>query len=316
MLNNTQRGFSALFGAALIGSIGMAANGAELQFEHVMNIGSKGDGNGQFKYVEDFDLTSDGRHILATDAAHAWVQVFDKTTGKFVTRFGGKGDEEANLEKPEGISVDPDGNIFVADYTTGDVKVYDKAFALINTFSEYGSEPGQNIKSEFTSIHKGRYYMPEAGNHRVSVWDLQGNFKFTFGKKGTAPGEMNNPEAAKFNSEGKMYVSDLKNDRIQVFDAKGKFLFTWGETGTGPGQFKAPAGVAIDKNDNVYVSEIGNNRVQVFDKRGRFLTMFGTKGSGNVQFGNLHGIYCDKETGWLYVADTANNRIQVFKPAS
>jgi hypothetical protein len=24
----------------------------------------------------------------------------------------------------------------------------------------------------------------------------------------------------------------------------------------------------------------------------------------------------DKETGWVYVADTANNRIQVFKPAT
>jgi DNA-binding beta-propeller fold protein YncE len=41
----------------------------------------------------------------------------------------------------------------------------------------------------------------------------------------------------------------------------------------------------------------------------------GKKGSGTGEFGNLHGIYCDKSTGWIYVADTANNRIQVFKPA-
>ncbi len=75
MLRITQRGFTTPFGAALIGMFGVAANGAELRFEHVMNIGSKGDGKGQFKYVEDFDITKDGRHILATDAAHAWVQV-------------------------------------------------------------------------------------------------------------------------------------------------------------------------------------------------------------------------------------------------
>jgi DNA-binding beta-propeller fold protein YncE len=41
----------------------------------------------------------------------------------------------------------------------------------------------------------------------------------------------------------------------------------------------------------------------------------GSKGSGNGEFGNLHGIAIDKTTGWIYVADTANNRIQVFKPA-
>nr|WP_320017213.1 NHL repeat-containing protein [uncultured Desulfobacter sp.] len=290
-----------------------SAIGEELQFEHVLNIGSTGTGPGQFKYVEDFAIDSNG-YLLATDAAHAWVQVFDKTTGKYITRFGGKGDEDENLEKPEGISVAPDGRIFVADYTTGDVKIYDKKYKWLDTFSEYGSEPGQNIKSEFTDIYEGLYYMPEAGNHRVSVWDLDGNFKFTFGKKGTAKGEMNNPEAAKFNSKGEMIVSDLKNNRIQVFTKDGEFLRAFSQEGSGPGDLKANAGVGIDKDDNIYVGEIGNNRVSVFDVQGKFLTMWGKKGSGNSEFGNIHGVLVDKKTGWVYVADTANDRIQVFKP--
>lgn len=286
----------------------------QLKFKHVMNIGSEGDGPGQFKYVEDFAVDSKG-YLLATDAAHAWVQVFDKKTGKFITRFGGKGDEDHNLEKPEGISVAPDGRIFVADYTTGDVKIYDKDYKWLKTFSEYGSEPGQNIKSEFTDIHNNLYYMPEAGNHRVSVWDLQGNFKFLFGGYGTAPGKMNNPEAAKFNSKGMLYEADLKNDRIQVFTKEGKFVKTFGKTGSGPGELKAPAGIGIDRDDNIYVGEIGNDRISVFDKDGNFLTMWGQKGSKNGEFGNIHGVYVDKPTGWIYIADTANNRIQVYKPS-
>ncbi len=95
-----------------------------MQFEKVMSIGSEGEGEGQFKYVEDMAIGSNG-HLLATDAAHAWVQEFDKTTGEFKRRFGGKGDEDVNLEKPEGIAVDPQGNIFVADYDSGYVKKYD-----------------------------------------------------------------------------------------------------------------------------------------------------------------------------------------------
>ncbi len=302
------------FGAIALATV-MGQAHAGLKFEHVMNIGSKGSGEGQFKYVEDFDLTIDGKYIMATDAAHAWVQVFDKATGMFVTRFGGKGDNDENLDKPEGISTAPDGRIFIADYNTGDVKVYDKNYKWLTTFSEYGSEPGQNIKSEFTSIRDGKYYMPEAGNHRVSVWDLDGKFLFTFGSKGTKNGQMNNPESAKFTSDGLMYVADLKNDRIQVFDKDGKYVRGWGKSGTGPGEFKSPAGIGIDKDDNIYVTEIGNNRIQVFDKDGKFLTMWGKKGSGNGEFGNLHGMFVDKSTGWVYVADTKNNRIQVFKPA-
>ncbi len=284
-----------------------------LDFQHVMDIGTEGNGPGQFKYVEDFAFTNDGK-LLATDASHAYVQVFNKTTGEFIQRFGGKGDEDENLEKPEGISVLPDGRVFVADYTTGDVKIYDKEYNWLDTFSEYGEEPGQNIKSEFTDVYDGKYYMPEAGNHRISVFDFEGKFLFTFGGKGTAPGQMNNPESAKFNSEGKLYEADLKNDRIQVFTKDGKFLFGWGETGTEVGQFKAPAGIGFDKDDNVYVSEIGNNRVQVFDKSGKYITSWGQKGSAKEEFGNLHGLIVDRETGWVYIADTANNRIQVYKP--
>lgn len=286
-----------------------------MKFEHVMNIGSQGSGEGQFKYVEDFALTADGK-LLVTDAAHAHVQVFDKKTGKFIARFGGKGDEDANLEKPEGISVAPNGDIYVADYTTGYVKIYDKSYKWRKTFSEFGSKPGQNIKSEFTDIRDGKYYMPEAGNHRISVFDLEGKFLFQFGGNGTEPGKLNNPESAKFNSKGQLYVADLKNDRIQVFNADGKFLFTWGKTGSAPGQFKAPAGIGIDKDDNVYVSEIGNDRVQVFNKEGKYLTSWGKKGAGKGEFGNLHGLLVDRATGWVYVADTANNRIQVFKPVN
>ena len=293
----------------------LLSNAHALQFEHVMDIGSQGAGDGQFQYVEDFAFDSGG-NLLATDAAHAYVQVFDKKTGKFITRFGGKGDKDENLEKPEGISVAPNGNIFVADYTTGFVKVYYKNYAWVKTFSDYGSEPGQNIKSEFTDIRDGLYYMPEAGNHRVSVFDLDGNFKFLFGGEGTEPGKMNNPESAKFNSEGSCYVADLKNDRIQVFSKDGKFIKAFGKSGAGAGEFKAPAGISFDKSDNVYITEIGNDRVQVCDKDGNHVMMWGKKGAGKGEFGNLHGLIVDKETGWVYVADTANNRIQVFKPAN
>ena len=71
----------------------IAGSASELKFEHVMSIGSEGDGPGQFQYIEDFAFTRDG-HLLATDAAHAWVQVFDRSSGKFMSRFGGKGDQE------------------------------------------------------------------------------------------------------------------------------------------------------------------------------------------------------------------------------
>jgi NHL repeat len=185
---------AAILSTALVVSLPQASSAAELSFQHVMNVGSEGTGEGQFKYIEDFAFAKDGS-LLVTDAAHAYVQAFDKSTGKFLARFGGKGDGDHNLEKPEGIAVDPNGNIFVADYTTGFIKKYDKTYKLLLTFSEYGDQPGQNIKSEFMDIYDGKLYMPEAGNHRVDVFDLQGKFLFLFGGQGSEPGKMHNPES-------------------------------------------------------------------------------------------------------------------------
>ena len=133
-------------------SVAISGQAAELRFEHVMNIGSEGSGKGQFKYVEDFAFSKEG-HLLVTDAANSNVQVFDKTTGQYVTQFAGKGDGDEHTEKPEGIAVGPDGTVYVADYTTGYVKMFDKNYKWIKTFSEYGTEPGQNIKSEFMDIY-------------------------------------------------------------------------------------------------------------------------------------------------------------------
>jgi DNA-binding beta-propeller fold protein YncE len=286
---------------------------AELRFEHAFNIGVSGSGPGQFGYVEDFAFSGE-RVLLVTDASHAWVQVFDRVDGKFLGRFGGKGDGEQHLEKPEGIAVDGGGNIYIADYTTGYIKKYDTTLNWVDTFSEYGTEPGQTMKSEFMDIRDNRLYVPEAGNHRISVFDLSGRLLFTFGRLGSGQTELNNPESAKFGPDGRLYVADLMNDRIQVFDAEGHFIETWGKAGAGKGELKSPAGISFDRDGNVYATEIGNNRVQVFSPSGKFIAAWGEKGSANGQFSNLHGVIVDKETGFVYVADTGNNRVQVFKP--
>jgi hypothetical protein len=100
LFTNRRFGAAALLALGLTATVGPAV-AADLKFEHVMNIGTVGTGEGQFKYVEDFAFSKEG-HLLATDAAHAYVQVFDKTSGKFIARFGGKGEKDEHLDKPEG----------------------------------------------------------------------------------------------------------------------------------------------------------------------------------------------------------------------
>ena len=88
----------------------------------------------------------------------------------------------------------------------------------------------------------------------------------------------------------------------------------WGSLGEADGQFHGPSGLSIDANDNIYVTDKNNNRVQIFSNDGQFIGKFGVAGAGDGQLNGPEGVGVDKDTGTVYVADTGNTRIQVFKP--
>jgi DNA-binding beta-propeller fold protein YncE len=295
-------------------TLATSARAAELRFEHVLNIGLTGSGNGELSRFKDLAFGRDGR-LLATDAAHGVVQVFDKTTGSLVARFGGAGGPDSHLDRPAGIAVDAEGNIFVANRAAA-VKKYDSAYRWQLSFATHQREPGEAGTPQYMDVYDGRLYLTDAANHRVEAYDLRGRLLLSVGGRGAALGWFDTPQAVKIGRDGRLYVTDRMNDRIAVFDRDGKVIQGWGWTGSEPGELSAPAGLALDSENNVYVTDSGNDRVQVFDRYGCLVAMWGGRGSGDGEFADPHGIAVDPATGTVYVADTGNNRIQVFRRAA
>jgi DNA-binding beta-propeller fold protein YncE len=104
-----------------------------------------------------------------------------------------------------------------------------------------------------------------------------------------------------------VYVADTTNKRIVVLNAAtGDEIRTFGA-----GVLHAPQGVAVDPaTGNVWVTDTSFNRVVEFSPTGALLLTFGKAGSGQSQFNKPTHIAVDN--GLLYVADTWNDRIQVF----
>lgn len=74
-----------------------------------------------------------------------------------------------------------------------------------------------------------------------------------------------------------------------------------------------PSDVAVS-NSYIYVVDGGHHRVVVFDQQGNYAFSFGSYGAGKGEFNSPVGIDVS-EGGEVYVADTANKRIQVFSAA-
>jgi len=87
----------------------------------------------------------------------------------------------------------------------------------------------------------------ENGNNRVVKFSKDGKFIKSWGRKGSAPGEFDEPhDIFVGGSRGWVYVADRRNNRIQVFDQDGKFIAAWK-------QFGQPSSVFVGKDDAIYV---------------------------------------------------------------
>ena len=129
------------------------------------------------------------------------------------------------------------------------------------------------------------------------------------------------PEALAFAPGGDLYVADQFTHVVQRFAPAGRFLGQWGSYGSAPGQFGAVDGLAVDAAGDVYVLDSTHARVERFAASGSLLGEWGRPGRALGEFDFGPGFGPDKPPGggiavgggYVYVSDSANNRIQRFR---
>lgn len=218
------------------------------------------------------------------------------------------------LGRPVGLTVGPDGNLYVPDTHYQRIIVYTPDGKEVRRWGSSGTGPGQFIyPTDVAFDDRGRVFVSEYGdNDRIQVFDLQGNFLFSFGSFGTGDGQLMRPQSMVID-RNIIYITDSCNHRIAVFDTDGKWIRNMGTVGSGPGQFRFPYGLAMDSRGRLVTVEFGNNRVQWIDPdTGAALKIWGTGGREPGQLAYPWALAIDKSDN-VYVVDAGNNRVQVIR---
>lgn len=134
-----------------------------------------------------------------------------------------------------------------------------------------------------------------------------------FGSFGQEKSQFMFPNAAVVDSKGRILVVDSNNGRVSMWDAQGNFILGFGH-GTGDESLNLPRGAWVDDKDRLHVVDAVGHTVRVYDISGNepvFLYKFGDLGDTDGLFYYPNDIFMD-ESGYLFIADRENNRIQVW----
>ena len=162
----------------------------------------------------------------------------------------------------------------------------------------------------------GEIVVAENGAECVSVFNREGHKLRSFGEsKGEYP-----LGVALCNDNTVLVTSGGENHRVRRFTLDGQLLAASAgnnQRGGLDSQFNTPWSIATNlTNDKVYVCDTFNHRIQVLNNDLKYSSTIGT-GSRGSTLGELKepsDIAVDKD-GNIFVADSENNRIQVFSPS-
>lgn len=178
----------------------------------------------------------------------------------------GAGGMQDVFQRPADVAWDAAGDIYVADgYGNARVAKFDKHGKFVKTWGQRGSEPGQfNIVHSLAIDTQGNVYVADTGNHRIQVFDGDGNYKSQITGIGAPAALCITPGAHQYlYSSNSNPPDDIDTGgEIYKLELDGKILGKFGKAGKEMKEFGTVNEIDCRSENDLLVGEIGNWRVQ------------------------------------------------------
>ncbi len=285
-----------------------------------------------------------GQTSNAVNFTYVMGEVSATLAGNGLPGFAEGSDTVARFKTPLGVTLDANGNLYVADQRNHRIRKISAA-GVVSTLAGNGTaswKDGSATTAEFynpsgvAADANGNVFVADYDNHRIRKVAADGTVS-TLAGGGNGPAYLDAtgiaarfafPTGVAVDVNGNVYVADRDNHLIRKITGAGVVTTLAGKSET-PGysdgsgasaRFNAPNGVAVDGNGNVYVAEFSGHRIRKITPDGTVSTVAGNgtpgfvQGTGTAaQFNKPAGVAVDKE-GNLFVADVGNNCIRKITP--
>ncbi len=130
--------------------------------------------------------------------------------------IGRAGTAPGEFNRAEGVCVDAQDRIYVADSCNHRIQVFAADGKFLREFGRAGTKLGELSYPYDVAVDKaGNIFVCEFGNSRIQIFDANCQPVEIIGGAGSEPGQFNNPWGIALDGRGNLYVADALNHRLQ-----------------------------------------------------------------------------------------------------
>jgi peptidylamidoglycolate lyase len=180
-------------------------------------------GNDSFHFNKptDIAIAEDGSIYVCDGYGNSRVVKFS-ASGKYLLAWGKKGSKESEFDIPHGISLDSNGNVYVADRENNRIQVFDPNGKFIKqladkSFGSICSVAFNKTGSKLFSVDDFRFLKLKHRGSDVFVIDPTDKVQSRFGRSGFYKGATTWYHDLAVDQDENIYVGDILGNTIQKF---------------------------------------------------------------------------------------------------
>ncbi len=245
--------------------------------------------------------------FLAVAPLHA--QGLDALQIRPLLALGRPGQGPGEFNTPQAVSVDPNGNIYIADTGNNRIQKLDRNGRVLATIGGFGW--GQDQFQRPLDVWAGNgldVFVADYQNRRIVRLDRNLHWieAYEFRREGDEKLSLGFPRALAISIHGDLFVVDGENYRVLKLNTLRVPERQFGDFDWGEGNLLDPQKICISAQERIYISDRQRAAILVYDYFGNYLHDIG---SGTLK--SPAGVALDAQ-GRLYVGDASRHEVMVF----